>query len=306
MSNSFSRTVLFFSALVLIALSCTESESLTPQETPTSGVAKVFCEEGFAVPMKVQGYTFGEIYPRAKAEITYVNEKQALEGLYNDCCKVIVLSRVLTKDEQKKFEGANIFVKQTFIAKDALAFVVSNASKDSTLSSEKVKALLSGQDTAMRMVFDNQNSGVARYLKDSVLQGKDFGKNCFAVKNTDELVQIAGSSKNVVGILDYAWLSDKDETITKEILKKVRPLAVSARERGVAYYPDQSNIETRDYPFCRWVYMMQRGGDFTPAAGFISFVAGQKGQLMMLKSGLVPAMRQERVIEINTAPLGSQ
>jgi phosphate transport system substrate-binding protein len=254
----------------------------------------------------VQGYTFGEIYPRAKTEISYVNEKQALEGLFNDCCKVIVLSRSLTKDEQKKFENANIFIKQVFIAKDALAFVVSNTSPDSTLSAEKVNALLSGSDTSYKMVFDNQNSGVARYLKDSVLLGKSFGKNCFAVKNTDELIQTTSSSKNVIGILDYAWLSDKDETITKEILKKVRPLPVSMQEKDVAYYPDQSNIETRDYPFCRWVYMVQRGGDFTPAAGFISFVAGQKGQLIMLKSGLMPAMRQERVIEINTAPLGNQ
>ena len=292
--------------MLVIGLACSESESLTPTETPTSGVVKVYCEEGFSVPMKVQVYTFGEIYPRAKAEITYVSEKAALEGLYNDCCKVAVLSRRLSAGEEKRFRAANIFVKQVFIAKNALAFVVRAGSADSVLSVERVRRLLSGADTSRRMVFDNQNSGVARFLKDSVLQGKPFGKNCFAVKSTEALVSQVNGSDKVIGIMDYAWISDKDETTCKEILKKVKPLAVSAAEGGVAYFPDQSNIETRDYPFCRYVHMIQRGGEFTPAAGFVAFVAGQKGQLMLLKAGLVPALRQERMIEINTAPLGSQ
>jgi len=306
MKHSFLHTVICFVALVLFALSCSESENLNPEETPTSGIAKVFCEEGFSVPMKIQAYTFEEIYPRAKAQIKYVNEKQALEGFYNDCCKVMVISRALTEDELKKFKAANIYTKQTFIAKNALAFVTAKASGDSVLSVEKIKMLLSGQDTSYKMVFDNQNSGVARYLKDSVLQGKEFGKNCYAVKNTEELVTRTATLKNVIGIMDYAWISDKDETISKQILAKIRPLAISIKEKETAWYPDQSNIETRDYPFCRYVYIVQRGGDFSPGAGFIAFVAGQKGQLMLLKSGLVPAFRQERLIEINTAPLGSQ
>lgn len=306
MINSFSRTVICFSALVLVGLSCSESTSLTPQETPTSGKTKVFCEEGFTIPMKVQAYTFHEIYPKAEAEVTYVNEKTALEGLFNDCCKVIVLSRTLTENEIKRFNAANIFPKPVFVAKNALAFVTANNSGDTVLSVTQIKALLSGADTSYKMVFDNQNSGVARFLKDSVLQGKDFGKNCFAVKTSEELVSAVAASKKVIGIMDYAWISDTDETISKNILSKIRTLAVSGKEKERAYYPDQSNIETRDYPFCRYMYMMQRGGDFTTGAGFISFVAGQKGQLMFLKSGLVPAIRQERMIEINTAPLGGQ
>ncbi len=306
MNNKFSKTTIAVGILFVLGLSCSESDSLTPAETPTSGKTTVYCEEGFSIQMKNQAYTFHEIYERAAVNVQYVNEKIALEGLYNDCCKVICIPRTLTTDEMKRFNAANIFPKPVFIAKSALAFVTANNSGDSVLSITKIKALLSGADTTYRMVFDNQNSGVARYLKDSVLQGKEFGRNCYAVKNTEELVSKVSELKRVIGILDYGWISDKDETTSKNILSKVRPLAVSKEDKGTAYYPDQSNIETRDYPFCRYMYMMQRSGDFTTGAGFISFVAGQKGQLMILKAGLVPAMRQERVIEINTAPLGSQ
>lgn len=304
MPNKLAYSVIYFMVFLLLAFSCAQRDSLTPEETPTTGTVKFYCEEGFLVPTKVQVYTFEQIYDRAKVRVNYVNEKEALEGLYNDCCKVILLSRKLTEAELKKFKAANIIPKEVFIAKNALAFVTPVNSPDSVLSVEKIRALLSGNDTSYKLVFDNRNSGVARYLKDSVLGGKEFGSNCYAVKNTEELVNMVGNVKNAIGIIDYAWISDKDETICKEKLTKIRPLAVSLKEKETAYYPDQSNIETRDYPFCRYMYLIQRGGDFTPAAGFISFVAGQKGQLMFLKSGLVPAMRQERVIEINTAPLG--
>ncbi|MGZ3866364.1 MAG: PstS family phosphate ABC transporter substrate-binding protein [Bacteroidia bacterium] len=275
-------------------------------DTPTSGEVKVFCEEGFASIMKRQTVTFEELYTNAKVHVNFVNEKQAIEGLYNDCCKVIVISRVLSADEEKKFNTANLFPRQICIAKNAIAFLSNISSADTTISAEKIKALLSGADSSYNLVFDNDNSGVTKYLKDSLLKGKPFGKNCFATKNTQELVKLLGERKNTIGVIDYSWISDMDETSTKEILTKVRPLAVSSHEKENGFYPDQSNIETKEYPFCRYTYIMRRSADFTLGAGFMAFVAGPKGQLIMLKAGLVPAFRQERQVEINTAPLGNQ
>lgn len=33
--------------------------------------------------------------------------------------------------------------------------------------------------------------------------------------------------------------------------------------------------------------------------GFVSFVAGDKGQLMILKAGLIPAIAPVRLVEVN-------
>ena len=217
-----------------------------------------------------------------------------------------MLSRVLSADEEKKFNAANLFPRQICIAKNAVAFITNISSADTTISAEKIKALLSGADTSYNMVFDNENSGVTKYLKDSVLLGKPFGKNCFATNNTQELVKLVGERKRSVGVIDYSWISDMDETSTKQIQTKIRPLAVSLHEKESGIYPDQSNIETKEYPYCRYTYIMRRSADFTLGAGFMAFVAGPKGQLIMLKAGLVPAFRQERQVEINTAPLGNQ
>jgi phosphate transport system substrate-binding protein len=300
---------IIFPAFLFSFFSCSqpvESKKNEIPDTPTSGKIKVLCEEGFTLPMQREVYTFQELYDRAKVEVVFVSEKQAIEALYNDCCKVIVVSRNLSAVEEKKFKAINVMPHPTCIAKNAVAFVVPFGAADSVISVQKIKALLSGTDTTFNLVFDNENSGITKFLKDSILQGKAFGKNCFAVKNTQELIKLVSERKHVIGVMDYAWLSDKDETITKEILTKIHTLSVSLQQGKTGFYPDQSNIETKDYPFCRYAYIMRRSGDFTLGAGFVAFVTGQKGQLMMLKTGLVPAFRQEREVEVNTAPLGSQ
>ncbi|MBS1646403.1 MAG: substrate-binding domain-containing protein [Bacteroidetes bacterium] len=292
-----------FGSLCLILSSCNENHTELVPNTPTSGRLSVFCEEGLYLHIKNQAYTFEQIYHNAAIQTHYLSEKKALEGLYNDCCKVIVISRKLSGEELKKFKTKNIFPTQICVAKSALAFVIAASQADSILSLEKITQFISGKDTSKKMVFDNEQSGLTYFLKDSLLMGKPFGKNCFAQKNTYQLVDFIAKEKGSIGVLDYAWLSDTDDSTTQVFLKKVKILAVSAQGNTVAFMPDQSNIKTGDYPLCRYVYAIRRSDDFSLATGFSVFVAGQKGQFMFLKQGLVPFVQPSREVEINTNPL---
>lgn len=303
MNKSISSYLLIaYCSLLLISCNTSTKTSDIPN-TPTSGELKVFCEDGLFLHIKNQAYTFEKIYYNSKIEVHYVNEKQAIEGLYNDSCKVIVISRILSNDEIRKFNAKNIYPTQVCIAKSAIAFVVAANSADSVISSDKIKRIISGEDTSYNMVFDNDNSGTIRFFKDSLLHGKPFGKNCFALKNTTELISYISKSKNTIGALDYAWLSDGDDSTSKSFSSLVKIVAVSALGSKTAYMPDQSNIKTGDYPFCRWVYVTRRSADFTLGTGFSLFIAGQKGQIMFTKQGLIPFVQPNREIEVNTEPL---
>ena len=303
MSKITSRVLCLVSYLLLLTSCNTSTKTSDMPNTPTSGELKVFCEDGMFLHISNQAYTFERIYYNSKIEVHYVNEKQAIEGLYNDSCKVIVISRVLSADEVKKFNAKNIYPTQVCVAKSAIAFVVAANSIDSVTSIDKIKKIISGEDTSYTMVFDNDNSGTTRFLKDSLLQGKPFGKNCFALKNTIELINYIRTTKNTIGVLDYAWLSDSDDSTSKAFLSSVKVLAASTVGSKIAYMPDQSNIKTGDYPLCRWVYATRRCADFTLGTGFSLFVAGQKGQIMFTKQGLIPFVQPNREVEVNTNPL---
>ena len=62
---------------------------------------------------------------------------------------------------------------------------------------------------------------------------------------------------------------------------------------------DRKNyIYSGEYPFCRDVYIINREGRTGLGTGFAAFVAGEKGQLIILKAGMVPATQPVRMVKI--------
>lgn len=279
--------------------------------SPTSGKAELFFDEGLTLHIQNQIFTFKTLYKYADITLHPSDEKQCIEALYNDSSKVIAISRGLTEKELSQFKAKNIYPQTSIVAGDAIAFIVSRDFADSSISLPELKNLLGGNDSSyvagqhLKMVFDNQNSGCTRFLKDSVMPAKAFGKNCTAVKTTPELIRIITSDPGAIGVCDYAWLSDKDDTTTKEFLKTVKILAVSRQNNEIAYMPDQSNIATKAYPLCRSICIIRRSPEFSLGKGIETFIAGPTGQLMFLKQGLPPHRQEERLIEVEFTPVGN-
>ena len=298
-----------FGLLAVINSSCSDPVKQSIEDSPTSGNLKVFCDKGLEQQMKYQAYTFEKTYPGATINMQYVNEAEAIQGLFDDSCRTIVINRNLNKTEEERFKAANIFITSMFVGKSAVALIVNPEAVDTTITSEALTALLAGdtsQTSFKSVIFESEKTGTALYCKDSLLQGKTLGKNCYAAKNISDLVTKVKENKTAVGVLDYIWISDQDDSLAKAIYPQIKLLGVAAKGNNIAYYPDQSNIQTDDYPLTRRIYMIRRGADFSLAAGFITFVSGPDGQVMMLKSGLAPWRQPERIISVDVKPIEAQ
>ena len=313
-----------FSALLLVLIaSCSGiGPSNEPTDTPTSGDVNVVVDESFQQLFDTQIYTFQSLYPNAKVHTKYLAESEALNRMMNDSCKVVVMCRDLTTTEKKQFEAKNLFPISTKIAEDAIALIVNPENTDSTITLVNVKAILSGKDSLwdqlnkpvisvlkgaplpqkgkINVVFDNNGSANMRYMRDSLLGGKAFGNNTFAVNSNPEVIEYVSKHKNAIGVLSVNWISDRDDPTVMSFLKKVKVLAVSKTDTAEAFKPFQAYIKTKDYAFTRSVYMINRQTRAGLGMGFVSFVAGDKGQLMILKAGLVPAIAPVRLVEVRT------
>jgi phosphate transport system substrate-binding protein len=64
------------------------------------------------------------------------------------------------------------------------------------------------------------------------------------------------------------------------------------------YSPHPAYIANNSYPFIREVYMINRETFSGVGSGFTSFVAGDSGQRIILKMGMVPATMPVRLVEI--------
>lgn len=298
-----------FLVMLVSIQACKNPASSKIPDTPTSGQLKIMCDEGFAPILKNQVYTFQEIYPKMKIAMIPCSQDSAVQNLFNDCCKVICISRSLSPQEEEKFTRANIYTKATCIAFNAIAFTVPILSPDSSLSLKKILTILIGADSSYQIILDQKGSGITRFLSDSLLNGKPFGKNCHCVNSSNELIDVISKNsctpekQRSIGVLNFALISDRDDKQSQKILEKIRPLAIAQSDKDTAYFPGQANIQTRNYPFTHPVYLICRAGAFTPGTGFVAFVAGEKGQLMLLKAGLIPFYRQARLISIDVSPL---
>ncbi len=295
--------------LTLFFFSCGLKDDIRKKDTPTSGNLTLMYDEGLTLHIKNQVYTFETTYKNAHIGLNSSNEKACVEALFNDSCKAIAITRELTAKELSQFASKNIYPQTSTVAYDAIAFIVSKDFSDSTISTTQLSELLNGNDSVynklkhIQIIFDNQNSGSTRYLKDSLVSNKNFGINCKAALTTNELIKSISNNSNAIGVCDYAWLSDKDDNTTKAFLKSVKILAVSKTNSKMAYIPDQSNIATGNYPFVKTICIIRRSSEFSLGKGLETFIAGPIGQLMFLKQGLPPNRQEERVIEIDMSPL---
>lgn len=282
-------------------------------DTPTSGVVHITIDESYAQLFSTQIYTFESLYPNAKVIANYKPENEAINDLMIDSSKVAVMNRELTAAELAKFKQANIYPVTTKIAEDAIALVVNNNNTDTLFSLAKIKRLLLGEDTLwpsskrkISIVFDNPNSANFRYLKELV-NNSAFGKNCFAVSSNPEVIDYVSKNENAMGVLSVNWISDKEDSLTVKFLKKIKVIAITNDEvpTELSKYrkPYQSYIYNKEYPLCRSVYMINRQTRAGLGTGFVSFVAGEKGQRMIQLNGLIPSIMPVRVIQVVNKPL---
>jgi phosphate transport system substrate-binding protein len=93
------------------------------------------------------------------------------------------------------------------------------------------------------------------------------------------------------------WISDSQDSVSEKFLKSVRVVEVGSSTSEYCK-PFQGYIAEGSYPFCRDLYMISRETFSGLGTGFVSFVAGDQGQRIILKSGLVPATMPIRLIEV--------
>jgi phosphate transport system substrate-binding protein len=145
-------------------------------------------------------------------------------------------------------------------------------------------------------VFDNPTSGLVRYAKDSI-SGGVLAPKASALNINQEVIKYVSQQKNALGIIAANWISDTDSKGAQQFLKDIQ-LADVAREPGAeGFGPYQAYLATGDYPYKRTVYIIDAQARIGLGQGFASFLAGDQGQRIMLKDGLLPAQAPTRLVK---------
>lgn len=291
--------VSFFLLLLLVCFGCSDSDS--PDDTPTYGQISISVDETFMPLIDSEIDTFEGIYNYAAVKVSYKTEAAAFNDLMNDTIRLIIVPRQLDKNELKEFEKWEIVPKVTKIAYDAVALIGSKELKDSTLTLEEIKTLLSGGSTKslknVNVVFDNNNSSTINFLKEKTGVEK-LSENCYALTSNNAVIDYISKTKNSIGVIGVNWISDRDDTTNQNFLKSVKVLEISTDENSEYFKPYQAYIAQKIYPLWREVYIISKEAYTGLGTGLTAFIASERGQRIVLKFGLVPATMPVRLVEL--------
>ena len=101
----------------------------------------------------------------------------------------------------------------------------------------------------------------------------------------------------MIGVVGMNWIFQPTDKI-KKALENITVLSVKDKGSNEYVYPSQENLGNRKYPLARVLYIINCQGYDGLGIGFASFIAGETGQRIILKSGLAPMREPSRNISI--------
>jgi phosphate transport system substrate-binding protein len=142
---------------------------------------------------------------------------------------------------------------------------------------------------------------LVRYLK-QISGNKDFKqKNIYALKSNKEVIKYVSEHPDAIGITGFAWLNDPDKDYA-DAVDKVKIVGIKDESSKTApseyFKPSQTTLVQHTYPLSRSLYIIDCTGRKGLGAGFASFLASERGQRIILKSGLLPDSIPTREINI--------
>lgn len=299
---------------VVLLVACGEQKRPQRTDTTTSGAVRVLTDDCLLPLMKEEALVFQGLNPESEISILSTNEVDAFNYLFRDSVRLIVAAKDLTFQEKEMLRAKKLMPRSIRIAIDGVALIIHPSNFDSLITVDDFKKILDGDINSwkqlnsksplgsIQVVFDNNGSSTVRYIQDSITRGLIKSKNVYAKQNNKEVLEHVSKTPNAIGVIGLNWVSNTVDTLQFSFSEKVRVMSISpfleAREDN-SYAPYPAYLILKRYPFYRDIYMIITDAPGYLPSGFMNFVAGEKGQRLALKSGMVPANSPMRIVQIH-------
>lgn len=299
----------FFGIFLFLFVSCNQTVN-TNTETATNGSIIVAADETYKPILDSELMVFKEIYPDAHVKIIYLPYASLFNALKQDSIRVIFSGYALDTAQLTEIKKLiQYYPKKAVLGYDAVAFITHPDNGNVSITEGDIISLLTGKKQDWKditsnksgkisIVFDNQNSSTTKYLLDSMLHYQPLAPNCFAVNTNEEVIQYVAEHPSSIGVIGVNWISNINDSAVQNFRKEITPIRIKRNEFTKGIAPYQAYIADKTYAYCRDMTALIKEAGPGLGHGFVNFVGGEKGQRIILKSGLVPATMPLRNIRV--------
>ncbi|WP_456313654.1 PstS family phosphate ABC transporter substrate-binding protein [Pseudomonas shirazensis] len=290
----------------LFAMCNQKSKNESDKESILKGSIDITVDETVKPIVEDQVAVFEGTYD-AKISIKTKSEGELINDLVNKKTKVVITTRDLTPEEKDRFAKNKINPRVTPFATDAIALIANKNNNDTLIALKSVIDFMQGKsDPKIKgLVFDNPNSSTVRYMKDLAKVKEIPASGVFSFKTNEEVIKFVSENDGMVGVVGVNWLSQPSSNVA-ELIKKVNVLSVKGLKDDKYYSPTQNDLAELKYPLARDLFIINCQGYTGLGMGFASFISGDIGQRIVLKSGLLPVRTPGRKLQIRSQILNEK
>lgn len=296
--NKFTKTLVGFFLLTLLFVFSCQKKNNKVEDTILEGKATLYVDESILPIVEDEVAVFETEY-KAKLHLVTKSENEIINDLFKDTARIAILTRPLSAKELKAYQSKKITPKITPFATDAVALIRNKSTNDTLIALQDIIDFVHGKavPNIKGLIFDNVNSSTARYI--SEISGVQINnqKNVFSFKTNEEVIKYVSKNNGMVGVIGMNWIFQPPLDL-QETIDKINVLGVKGINELEYFFPTQDNLAQGKYPLARQLYIVNCQGYSGLGMGFGSFLTGERGQRIILKSGLAPERIPTRKISI--------
>lgn len=307
------KKLMLYLLCMLTFSACNSSGKNGKEETLYSGEIRIAVDESFKPIMEEELQVYQALTPEASITPVYCSEVEAVNLLLKDSVRLAITNRRLTEKELISFHTRKFFPESIQMASSGIALITHHCNPDSLITVEDFRRIATGEITEwkelnpksrlgrMQVVFDNPNSGTVHYVIDSICQGKPLSSSLKARKSNEEVIDYVAATQDAIGIIGANWIGNKADTTRLSFNQRVRVMSVSESSEATpenSYRPYQAYLALKQYPLTNEVYILINDPKGALPTGLMTFLTGERGQRIILKSGLIPATQPVRIVNV--------
>lgn len=296
---------LCIAAMLLIIITGCNNNEANNYDTPVKGTIYISVDESFKPVITEQIKVYQSSYPETHIIASYKSEADCFRDLQKDSTRMIIVAKGLTDKEGAIYkEGLSYKPLWDVLAYDAVSVIINIASADSVFTMKRITALLTDSLAAKEkeVVVDGKNAtSTVRFLLDSVLKGRSFGKNVRAVNGSKAVVEYVASHADAIGFVGSSWVGNEEDPEQQAYSNKIRFALLECKSCGSDIFakPAQETISYGQYPLVRPLYYVLKENTTGLGTGFVNFLSLERGQLIFRRAYLVPAKMYFGVRKVN-------
>jgi phosphate transport system substrate-binding protein len=297
--NNF-KTLACLATFCLVA-ACNKKASDTKTDTVGIGEITISADESIQPVVSALKCAFEGNNSAAKINVVYKPELESINMMLLDSSRVAVVTRELTAQEKKVFEQEKLKYRSLKVGVDAVALITNKNNNDTLITFNKLKSYFMGSDKSRTIVVDNANSSNLACVMQKLNLTDVTKLFVYSGQSNKGVIEYIKTHENAIGIIGVNWISDGEDPASMGFYNTINVMSVSDQtnpSKDEYYLPFEYNLYLQKYPLARNIYMITKEARQGLGTGFINFTAHEKGQLVIQKTGILPATQPLRLYKV--------